>query len=96
MLSEWASIGRVKCVSVDHGLAPRNRFAASRGTSLFCHKTGGRSGSTELFLKAPRDAEMIYSSANRRIGMGWLMKTMGFRVDIFQIMDNGKIIWPMQ
>ncbi len=51
VLSEWASIGRVKCVSVDHGLAPRNRFAASRGTSLFCHKTGGQVRFYRAFFK---------------------------------------------
>jgi len=51
VLSERASVGRVKCVSVDHSMAPRNRFAASRGTSLFCHKTGGRSGFFRAFSK---------------------------------------------
>lgn len=92
VLSEWASVGRVKCVSVDHGVASRNRFAASRGTSLFCHKTGGRSGFSELFLKAPRDAEMIYSSANRRTGRWDGIQRMAIRVDICQKRDNGKII----
>lgn len=92
----WLLVGRVKCVSVDHSVAPRNRFAASRGTSLFCHKTGGRSGFSELFLKAPRDAEMIYSSANRRIGRWVGIQRTAIRADICQIRDNGKIIWLMQ
>lgn len=84
VLSEWASVGQVKCVSVDHGVASRNRFEASRGTSLFCHKTGGRSGFSELFQKAPRDAEMIYSSANWRTGRWDGIQRMAIRVDICQ------------